>query len=37
MMFPARVTRVPTRPLLAFQLREKMRTHGALTVPGMKR
>ena len=36
-MFPARVPRVPTRPLLAFQLRLEMPTRGAQVVPGVKR
>ena len=37
MSFPARVTRVPTRPLLAFQLKAEKRTRGARIVPGVER
>jgi hypothetical protein len=37
MSLPARLTRVPTRPLLAFQLKLEKRTRGAQVVPGVKR
>jgi hypothetical protein len=36
MKLPARVTRVPTRPLLAFQLKAQKRTCAAQVVPGVE-